>query len=170
MPSMKITVVRESVMEIDVPSKEAAEHLARQLRLDPRLHPICELLGTYKVEVTDNGEKPGRWSMLNGKLEPKPLRVPNRNALELLAGDWNNDIALVVDKAGTPKEGFIFARDVKVEPKKNLVGVFEPHLVIESEVVCPFDKKHMVACKTGVWITEPMMKHIVQLLQQKNPS
>jgi hypothetical protein len=174
MPSFRITTTRVSVMTVDASSKKEAEALAKQLRMATAGHPLFGVLEQTKllpvttaIDAIETAE-PARWVVFGGKLDLKPRRVASPAELELIEGDHQNDIALVTNpKTGAVANAYIFLRGVVVEPKKNLLGVFVPHLVFDGESICEFDVQSMVVNKSGVWLTQAMMQQVAKLLQSK---
>ena len=160
-------------MTVDAPSKKEAEALCKQLRLATAGHPLFSVVEqTKSVQECDLeevvGGEPARWVVFGGKLDLKPRRVGSSAELELIEGDHQNDIALVTNaKTGAVVSAYLFLRGVGVEPKKNLLGAFVPHLVFDGEPICEFDMKSMVVNKSGTWVTQAMMQQIAKLLASR---
>jgi hypothetical protein len=157
MPSFKITITRISEMTIES-EKGALEEVLK--RMPPQI--LDAVTTSVKMTVEDIGQKPCRWYILNGTLSLHPLKVPSRKELSLLAGDHQNDLALV--GAGGTEEPFFFLRGVDIVPKQDLTGALVPHLAVHGHPIVAFDKKHMVASSAGgVWVTKAMLEQIAQL-------
>lgn len=159
MPSFKVTITRISEMTIES-DKDALEGVLKAM--PPQI--LDAVTTSVKMTVEDIGQKPCRWYILNGTLSLHPLKVPSRKELSLLAGDHQNDLAIVGGGlAGGSEEPFFFLRGVEILPRKDITGALVPHVTVHGQPVVAFDKKHMVAASLGVWVTKPMLEQIAQL-------
>lgn len=176
MPTYEIKIVRTSTLIVDCATKEGAEEFVIEMaRAKPGhpLFPILEQTSEPAYEYKDiKTTKDARWSVMGGKVTFKPHVVPNKDALTFLTGDFQNDSAVIRDRATSAvKAAYIWIKGVVIEPKKNLAGAFMPHLVFEGSVICEFDPKSMVphGGNQGVWVQQEVMQHIVAMMQQQGP-
>ena len=155
MPTYEITIVRKSVLRIDAASPEAVQGLLKMMPVPVLDMAVGEVKTTTEVLPAD---AKGRWVFLDGKLMLQPIQVPDRAALKLVGGDYQNDIAVVAGK-----EGFIFLRGTTLGFKPDLLGALAPHVMQGDAVMGPFDDKHMVESKGGIWATQAIMQEVAKM-------
>lgn len=149
MPTFAITIHRTSVLHIDAASVEHVKALLQMMPVPVLDMTVGEVKSTTEVLPE---EKKGRWIYLDGKLTLVPLKVPDRSALKLVGGAYQNDIAVVAEK-----EAFVFLRGASVAVKPDLLGALVPHVMLGEHVMGPFEPNHMIESVGGVWASQAIM-------------
>jgi hypothetical protein len=149
MPSYKITIHRTSVIHVDAASPQ---HIMNLLQMMPV--PVLDMTVEEVKSTTEtlSDDQKGRWVYLDGKITLTPIKVPDRAALKLVAGTYQNDLAVVAEK-----DAFVFLRGASVTVKPDLLGALVPHVMIGEHILAPFDPNHMIESTGGVWASQAIM-------------